>query len=604
MPNETITVFAILAVTIVLFLSDRLRLDLVALLSLLALALTGILSPQEALAGFADPLVIMIAALFVVGGGIFRTGVAERFGRALGRLAGRSRARLTLVLMLGAGLLSGFMSSTGTVAVMLPVTAAVAWNAGISPSLLLLPLSVGALLGGLLTLIGTAPNIVVANQLAAAGLPPFGFFDFTPIGIVVLLLGAAFMVLFGGRLLPARASAEGPSSSDGVATVAGEELVRGYGVGSITRLRVLPASPMVGRSPAGAGLRREYGANVVAIRRRAPGGMRRLPRTTEVPLAAGDELDLQASPASLERLAREQQLAVLGTRTRPEARLAEVLLPPRSRLIGRTLADVRFRERYGANVLSVLRQGQPLHDPIAAVPLRFADTLLVAGAPHRIGMLRAEAGDFVVVAQADEGDPAGRLSTRGMIAIAIMGGMMALLTFEVVQPAIAVLLAAVAMVLTRCLDMDAAYRSINWESVVLIAAILPLATALEKSGGMQLIISGLGPLGAAGPLGMFAALFVLTSLFSQFISNTATTVLIAPIALGAAADLGVSPYPLLMGVAVAASTAFATPIASPVTMLVLGPGAYRFSDFLRIGALLQAVIFVVSLVLVPLLFPF
>src|SRR5690554_390351 len=237
MPSDALLVFVILAATIALFVSDRLRLDLVALMSLLALALTGILTPAEALAGFSDPVVVMIAALFVIGGGLSRTGVAERVGKAIGTAAGTSRAGLTAMLMLGAGGLSAFMSSTGTVAVMLPVAAALGWNARLSPSLLLIPLSVGASLGGMLTLIGTAPNLVVANELQAAGYAPFRFFDFTPVGLVMLMVGVGVLVAFGGRLLPARASAEGPASA-GVAVVPGAELIRVFGVGDIVRLRV------------------------------------------------------------------------------------------------------------------------------------------------------------------------------------------------------------------------------------------------------------------------------------------------------------------------------------------------------------------------------
>jgi di/tricarboxylate transporter len=607
MTGQTWLVFAILAGTILLFMSDRLRLDVVALLSLLALSLTGVLTPAEALAGFSDPVVVMIAALFVIGGALFRTGVAERFGRALARLAGTGRASLTAVVMLGAGVLSGFMSSTGTVAVMLPVTAALAWNARMSPSLLLIPLSVGSLLGGLLTLIGTAPNIVIANQLAASGFAPFRFFDFTPIGLVMLAAGIAFMVLFGGRLLPARASADGPAAPDGVVTVPGEELVRGYDVGRIVRLRVPRDSPLIGTSPAAAGLRQAYGVNVVAIRRRSgpTGRVHRVPRTSEEQLQVDDELDVQASAGALERLQAEQRLEPVGAPAEPEAMLAEVLLTPRSRLIGRSLADVRFRTRYGANVLSLRRQGRIVEGPLGEIPLRFADTLLVAGSRHRIELLRGEPGNFLVVAQADDADHrGGRLTPRQVRAIAIMVGMMLLLTLELVPAVIAVLLAAIAMVLAGCIDMEVGYRSINWESVVLIAAILPMATALQKTGGMAVLVAQLEPVGAAGPLAMMAALFLVTGLLSQVISNTATAVLVAPVAIGAAAELGVSPYPLLMAVAVAASTAFATPIATPVNMLVLGPGAYRFGDFFRVGALLQLVLFAITLLIVPLLFPF
>jgi di/tricarboxylate transporter len=606
MTGDTLLVFVVLAVTIALFISDRLRLDLVALLSLLALSVGGVLTTPEALAGFSDPVVVMIAGLFVVGGAIFRTGLAERFGRSLARVAGSSRASLTGVVMLGAGVLSGFMSSTGTVAVMLPVTAALAWNARVSPSLLLIPLAAGSLLGGLLTLIGTAPNIVVANQLAAAGYAPFRFFDFTPIGLVVLAAGIAFMMLLGGRLLVARASEHGPAAPDGVVVLPGQELVRGYDVGEFARLRVLPGSPLVGVSPAGAELRGRYNANVVATRRRTPrtGRMQRLQRTAEQPLQPGDELDLQATPEAVARLTREQQLEALAWPTEPEAQLAEVLLTPRSRLIGRTLADVRFRERYRVNVLSLQRQARPVDGQLAHVQLRFADTLLVSGSADGIDLLRREHGDFVVAAQAQDRSALGPMSGRQTAALLVMAGMMILLTFELVPAVTAVLLAATAMVLTRCLDMEAAYRSINWESVILIAAILPMATALQKTGGMDLIVAQLATASAAGPLPMLAALFLLTAVLSQVISNTATAVLVGPVALGAAATLGVSPYPFLMAVAVAASTAFATPISSPVNMLVLGPGGYRFGDFLRVGVLLQGVVFLISLVLIPLLFPF
>jgi di/tricarboxylate transporter len=601
--SETTLVFAILAATILLFVSDRLRLDVVALLALLALALTGILTPAEALAGFSDPIVLIIAGLFVVGGALFETGVAARMGQVLGGFAGTSPLRLTAVVMLSAGLLSGFMSSTGTVAVMLPVVAAMAWKAGLSPSKLLIPLAFGSLLGGMLTLIGTAPNIVVANQLAAEGYAPFGFFDFTPVGLVMLLAGVAFMLLGGTRLLPARASAEGPAAPDGVPALAEEEMVRGYAIGDLVRLRVRPGSPLVGRTAAQADLRRRYRVNVVRIRPADRPAFRRA-RDTDA-LGAGDVLDLRGEPGAIERVAQELGLEPVDAVSRgPRLRLAEVLLTPRSRLIGQTLVGVRFRDRYGVNVLAMTRGAPRVEEEIAEVPLRFGDTLLVAGSRRRIDMLRGEGNDFVVIARSEAAAGDERLSGRARAALAIMLGMMLLLTFEVVPPVLAVLLAAVAAVLTRTIDVDEAYRTVNWESVVLIAAILPMATALEKTGGMQLIVDALGGVGALGPVAMLAVLFVVTSTFSQVISNTATTVLLAPIAFGAAMQMGVSPYPLLMTVAVAASSAFATPIATPVNTLVLGPGAYRFADFLRVGALLQLVILLLTLALVPLLFPF
>jgi di/tricarboxylate transporter len=604
MTGDALLVFVILGVTILLFVSDRLRLDVVAVLSMLALTLAGVVTPAEALAGFSAPIVIMIAGLFVVGGGLARTGTAERFGRAIGAAAGEGRVGLTTVLMLGAGALSAFMSSTGTVAVMLPVTASLAWGARLSPSLLLIPLSIGASLGGMLTLIGTPPNLIVAAELDAAGLEPFGFFDFTPVGLAALAVGVAVLAALGGRLLPARASADGPAG-DGPAAVPGADLVRAFGVGEIVRLRVPGGTPLVGVSPAQARLRQRYGVNVVDILRPGPmGRLRRLPHTGNQPFHAGDEVDVQGDAEAVRRVAADLGLRPLEPQAEPESMLAEVLLTPRSRLIGATLADVGFRDRYGANVLSVRRRGQPVDGPLATEPLQFGDLLLVSGTRGRIKGLQREASDVVVVARTPTVPAGGPLTAGQVTAIGIVVGMMGLLTFEVVPPAIAVLMAAVAMVLTRCLRVETAYRSVNWESVVLIAAILPMATALEKTGGMDLVIRQLAALDAAGPTALLAALFVVTGVLSQVISNTATTLLVAPVALGAAVGIGASPYPFLMGVAVAASSAFATPVASPINTLVLGPGDYRFGDFFRVGLLVQVLLLVLTLVLVPLLFPF
>ena len=606
MLSDRLIVFVILAITVLLFASDKLRLDLVAILALLALALTGILTPAEALAGFADPLVIMIAALFVVAGALFRSGLAERFGRILGRIAGTGRVRVTAVVMLGTGFLSAFVSTTGTVALMLPVTTSLARNARLSPSLLLMPMAVGAILGGLLTLIATPPNIIVSNQLRAAGYEPFGFFDFTPVGLVMLGTGAAVLLLFGRRLLPSRAPVDQPAGMDGVASMSGDDITRGYAVGHVVRLRVAEDSTLAGVSPLAAGLRQRYQVNVIAIRR--PHGLsgwrERLPRTAEEPLQVDDEIDVRGAPDAVNRLIAGERLVMVKDRTDPHAELAEVLLTPRSRLVGQTLVDARFRSRYGVNVLALRRQGAPVDADLATTPLRFADTLLVAGSPHRIDLLRDEGNDFVVVARAKSVEKQGGLSRREILAILIVLGMLTVLTLELIPPAIAVLLAAVCMVLAGSIDMASAYDEINWQSVILIAAILPMATALQKTGGMELIVAQLRPFGEAGPLAMMAAVFVLTALIGLFISNTATAALLAPVALAAAQQLDVAPHPMLMTVAIASTTAFATPVATPANMLILGPGDYRFMDYVRVGVPLQAIFLILTLLIVPLLFPF
>jgi len=609
MTTEILLVFVILTVTIALFVSDRLRLDLVALLALLALTLTGLITPREAIAGFSDPVVIMLAGLFVVSAGLFQTGVADRMGKVLGRLAGHSEVRLIALVMLATATLSAFMSSTGTVAVMLPVVVSLAWNARLSPSKLLIPLSFASLLGGMLTLIGTPPNLVASNQAVAAGLPPLGFFAFTPVGLGMLAIGLLFMLLVGRHLLPARAPAAAEETARSVISQA--ELANIYQLrGSLFRVRVPPASPLVGRTLAQAAVRQRYRITVLAKQRSLNNGVQTEIAEPTTMIEAHDTLFIRGSEPEVAEFIEVEGLIMLPVSLGDDELLpsnllfAEVLLTPRSRLIGKTLRDVRFYELYGITVVAIKRLGEPLAADTAATPLRFGDTLLVEGLSKNLDILKNENRDFVVVAEPVDTGSKRRAAKRAPLAIAIMLGMLLLMTFEIVPIVIATLLAAVAMVLTRCLSMEDAYRGINWESIVLIAGILPMATALDNTGGMQLIVSSLGGLAEYGPLVMLGALFFITSALSQVISNTATTVLVAPIALQLALALGVSPYPFLMAVAIAASTAFTTPIASPVNTLVLGPGRYRFGDFFKVGISLQLLLLVAALLLIPLFFPF
>ena len=606
--------FGLLAAVIILFVSDRLRLDLVAMLVVLALMLTNLLTPSEALAGFSDPVVLIIAGLFVVGGGLVQTGVADTLGRWLGRIAGQGEVNLIVVIMVVAAFLSAFMSSTGTTAVLLPVVVSLARDARINPSKLLMPLAFASLLGGMLTLIGTPPNIVVSNQLVAGGLAPFNFFTFTPIGLLVLAIGISFMIFVGRHLLPARVRylPAGPPSPDDSPSVA--ELAQTYRLaGNLFRLRIRRSSPLLGRTLAEAGLRARYGINVLEIQPRPDKYSLPLPAQ---PVQAGtvlnafDILHVQGAPEKIRQLAREQDFAITADEhfsdhfISQELGLVEVLLTPRSRLVGHTLSEVRFHDKYGVNVLAIMHLGQPRQENLADMPLRFGDTLLVEGTWDRIGLLNEERRDFIVVGQPREMAERERPAERAPAAILILVGMLALMTFEVVPIVTAVLLAAAAMVLARCLTMEDAYRTINWESVVLIAGMLPMATALEKTGGIHFIADRLtAGFGGMGPLAVMAGLFVLTALFSQFISNTATAVLVAPIAFQSAVALEVQPHAFLMAVAVAASTSFATPVASPVNTLVLGPGGYHFGDYLKPGVTLQILMMIAALVVLPLLFP-
>lgn len=620
MTPDVLIVFGILAATIALFISDRLRLDLVAVLALLALLLTGILTPAEALAGFSDPIVLIIAGLFVVGGGLFQTGVADIIGKWLAWLAGDNETRLVVVIMVAVALLSAFISSTGTVAVLLPAVVSLALSAQISPAKLLIPLAYGSLLGGMLTLIGTPPNIVVSNQLRSAGLEPFSFFAFTPVGMVMLVLSVGFMLVVGRRWLPERARQVGATDSAASAPTLPDLLAAYQLPDNLFRVRVRRGSPFVGQTLGETQLRTRYRVNVLEVhadvaestrkRRAAANGAPR-PVTADTRLNIDDVLHVKGRADDVTRLAQEQVLGIVPNTANGndllsgELGVVEVLLTPRSRLIGRTLRETHFRATYGVIVLAILRGGQPVEGPTSQTELRFGDTLLVYGTWEQIARLRDERDHFVVIGQQRALTTSHYDARRGPRALAIMLAMLVLITLQIVPPVTAVLIAAAAMVLSRCMTMEDVYRTMNWESVVLIAGMLPMATALEKTGGIQLIAGTLtSSLGGVGPLAVMAGLFLLTSLFSLFISNTATTVLMAPIALQAAATLDLSPYGLLMAVAVAASTAFATPIASPVNTLVLGPGGYRFSDFAKVGVPLQLLLMIASLVVIPLLFPF
>ncbi|MCG6919230.1 MAG: SLC13 family permease [Deltaproteobacteria bacterium] len=607
MTGEILFVFALLLITIILFVSGLFRLDVVAILVILALILSGLLSPTVALAGFGDPVVLLIAGLFVVGEALFRTGVAYAIGDWLMSVAGTSESRLLILLMLVVAGLSAFMSSTGAVAIFIPVVLNLAAKAGSSPSRLMMPLALASLIGGMLTLIGTPPNLVVSTQLTKEGLESFGFFDFTPIGLLVLLVGISYIMLFGRGLLPREEGAEGAAKD----RLSLRDLAEIYNItNQLHRLRVWAGSALEGKNVGQALLRTRYGITVLGIERQQRRTKAVKPALIGTEFRAGDIIYAVGTDEEVNRLVKAEELERLeigkgqGKIVAQELGLVEVLLAPRSELIGKTLSQSRFRERYGLSVLAVLRQGEPLQKELLETPLAFGDSLLMGGGWTQIDLLQGKQKDFLVLNLPKEMSEVAPNRSKAHWALAVTCGMMLLMTFKLVDAVTAVLLAALAMVLVGCVNMKDVYRSVNWESLVLIAGMLPMATVLEKTGGVELIVHGLTEsLGEIGPIALMAGLFIITSVFSQFISNTATTVLVAPIAVGAAMEVGVSVYPFLMTVALAASTAFSTPVASPVNTLVLGPGGYRFNDFIKVGVPLQVLAMVVTLLVVPLLFP-
>lgn len=614
----------ILVVAIVLFIAEWVRVDVVALGVVAALGVTGLLTVDEAIAGFSNAAVITIAALFIVGGAVMHTGLARAMGNRILAVAGHSPARLTAVIMLAVALMSGFMSDTGVVAVMLPAVVALAADAKLRPSKLLMPLAFGSLLGGLSTLIGTPPNLIVSDVLRDYGYRPFGFFTYTPMGLLLMVTGVAYMLIAGRRLLP-----DYSPEHDIQPVETPEELIDLYRLpDNLWRLRVRHNSPLVGHTVTTSRLGSRFEVSALEVVRSAepqPDGHAHddsvlveeidsavhIRPVTDVELLPDDVLLAQGDPVDVQQAAAYFNLAIQPTSYRDQQSLvtdeigiAEIVLPPRSSLIGKTLPEVRFGSSYHLTVLDIRRSGANRRINLKTTPLAFGDTLLVQGEWKNIIDLKRQRRDFVVMGDPERlAGPAHR--QKAPLALAILVGMVVLMVSGLVPIATASLLAALLMVVTGCLSMDEAYDAIDWKSVVLIAGMLPMATALEKVGLVNVVASGVtGTLGSFAPQIIMAGLFLLTTIFTQVLSNTATAVLVAPIALTMAQQLGIEPYAFVMTVAVAASMAFASPVASPVNTLVMGAGNYRFGDYLKVGLPMILFGLVLAVLVLPLLFPF
>ena len=610
MTNDIWIVTSILAATIVAFVLDRFRLDVVAFVSLLALLISGILTPSEATAGFSNSLVLMIAGLFVVGGAVMESGVAHLVGSWLSRLGGSSTTRLTVTVMLVTALTSALISSTGTVAVILPVVLNLCRRAKISPSKLLIPLAFAASLGGMLTLIGTPPNLAVNQELRDAGLAPFHFFSFAPAGLLMLCVGIVFMCTVGTRLLPQQTKESEDSNKTGqeLCYVSRPELIHSYGVdGEISEVTIPRSSTFAGCSLSDIGLRTKFHVSALAISKWGSRGPVVYRCNADTVLELGDTVFLKSSrDEAVTDLIRNGYIELVSTPSSlpQEVSLAELIIPPRSEFKGQTVRDVGFYRRYGAMVLALNCGNQPVQTGTSDTPLNPGDTLLIAANSSALERLRKSRRNVLLVSVQEDQRESTLTPSAGWI-IAIMLGMLVAMSSGVVANVTAVLVAAALSVIAGAFRGSNAYQSIHWESIVMIASILPMATALEKTGAIDLLTDSIveSP-GLTNPSMLLLLLFAITSLLSQAISNTATSVLIAPLALDLAQRLDVSPYPLLMGVALAASTSFSTPVASPINALVTGAGGYHFVDFLKVGVPLQLLILAATLVIVPILFPF
>lgn len=616
-------VILILAGAIVLFVSERVRVDVTALGVVVALMLTGVLTTSEALAGFSNSAVITIGALFVIGGAVMQTGLADQIGRTILQMAGKGEKRLPLVLMLAAALMSSFMSDTGTVAVLLPVVIILARSAKVSASKLLLPMAFGSLLGGAMTLIGTPPNIIVSDVLQENGFDAFSFFSYTPLGLLLLILSVIVFWLFGQLLLPSK-----KESSNEASIADPQQLIEAYQLKEdMSRLRVRLNSPLIGQTVAEANLRHDFDIDLLKIMRlpkpRAEfrlmgqlqnGGIDKskaivVEATTQIEL--DDVLVVMGDSKKIIQAAIDYNLATLPPKPKDgkaligrEVGLAEVLIPRESKIVGKNVTEANFYKLHKLNVLSIMRPNHGLFDDVREIKLQFGDILIVHGAWDHLLALKAMPRDYIVLGQ-PESLAYVRLGPQALWVALILLGMIVTMIGEWLPLTQTALVAAGAVVLTQCITMDDAYRAINWKSLVLIAGMIPMSTALTKVGLVDVVATGLvSSLGQVGPMAMLAGLFLLTAVFTQFLSNTATVVVIAPIALTAATNLGVEPHAFMMGIAIAGSMAFASPVASPVNTLVMGPGNYEFKDYMRAGIPLILLAMVVAMLMLPILFPF
>jgi di/tricarboxylate transporter len=594
MSFDQILVLVILAAAIVLFVSDRLRVDLVALLVLLALIITGLLSPEAAFAGFASPAVITVWAVFIISGAMFQSGVADMLARQMLRLAGGNPTRLLIVIMITAGIMSAFMNNIGAVAILLPAVMAIGRSERIAPSKLLMPLAFAALLGGNMTLIGTPPNILATTILQEyGGLEPFRFFDFLPMGLIVMAAGIIYMVVAGRHLLPERQS--------------GDELVDAYPVRDfVTELRVGESSPLVGRTVKESRFGEQFGLNILRVRPEA--GESDSPMT-ERPLQAGDVLLIEGQPQNMLTVARAQGLQLVKEWRSQEwhpslategMQLVELSLAPQSSLTGQTLKEMGFRARFGLSVLAIRHNGQSILDHLADVPVAFGDALLVQGPPNQLNLLRKDSNFLVLETPPIEM----RRTEKAAVALIILFAVLLTATVGWLNIATTMVLGAVLMILAGVLTMDEAYRAIDWQSVFLIAGMLPLGIAMEETGTARLLADQLVNLiGGWGPIAVLGGVFILTALLTEVISNAAAAVLMVPIAIDAAFGLNVAPEPFVMATVLAASTSFLMPVGHQVNVIIYGPGGYRFSDYTRVGIWLNLIILGLVVTVLPLIWP-
>jgi len=584
-------VLALILVAIILFATEKLRVDVIAILVLLTLALSGVVTAEQAFSGFASPAVITVWAVYIVSAGLFKTGVADIIGKNIARVAGHSEPRLVAMIMLTCGTMSAFMNNIGAVAILLPAVMGIARQAKIPASRLLIPLAFSSLMGGNMTLIGTPPNVLAASALTARGLPSFAFFDYTPTGVIVFATGVLYFVLIGRHLLPKRESLEKVSLSN----------LREY----ISEVRIPAESALAGKTLSQSQLGALYDLSVLSIIRSDKVKVVPIP---DILIRPGDLLIIEGTIEHL--LKAKEKLGVLIESERKlnieeglddnDSHIFEATISPRASVVGQTLREILFRDQYGFTALAIWRQGEVITERLRDVRLKFGDTLLLQGSRRRIGPLQ-DSGDFLVLEPVDVEE---RRAGKMHISLGVSALVLLLATLGGFNIATAMLIGAIGMVLTGCLTMDEAYQSIVWRSVFLIAGMLPLGIAMENTGTARFLADNIVvSLGGFGPYAVLAGIMIFAGLITEPMSNAAATVLMVPISIDIALGMGASPQAFVLATVIGASTSFLTPVGHQANVLVMGPGGYRFFDYTRVGIWLNIIIIAISLLVIPIFWP-
>lgn len=628
----TITLI-ILIITVAMFIWGRVRADIVALTALAALLVLGILTPAEALAGFSSPIVIMMIGLFVVGGAIMQTGLAKLTGNKLMALSRGNETVTFLLVMLVTSFIGAFVSNTGTVALMMPIIMSLAAGSGMQSSRFLMPLAFAGSLGGMLTLIGTPPNLVIDEVLTEAGFKPLAFFSFFPVGIIVIAIGIIVLMPLSKIFLSKKQNGKKKSNSKSL-----DDLVDEYQLLDNLHRYIVPSKrtaaaidengqmmDIVGKTLKDLSIQKKYGVSIIEIRNEKKSRLglvkdvnQNMAKSSST-IAVHDTLYIMGDEEKIERFAQDYDLRKMKDVKIDfyDLGLTEIVVMPTSNFAGLRIGDANLRKRFGINVLGVKRGGSSsdgkvgkeyITDNLIATRLHVGDMLLVQGEWTNLAHLTADTTNWVVLDQPEKTADKVLLDYKAPVAAAIMLLMIAMMVFDFipVAPVTAVIIAGLLTVFAGCFrNVEAAYKTINWESIVLIAAMMPMSTALEKTGASALVSQGLvDSLGSMGPTALLAGIYFTTSLMTMFISNTATAVLMAPIALVAAQQVGVSPYSFLFAVTLGASMCFASPFSTPPNALVMKAGGYTFMDYVKVGLPLQIIIGVVMTFVLPLLFPY